>query len=69
MLVEGSPDIFGMFKENLRAYTREALEKRGVELLTGEVVESVAPERVTLKSGAELPAHTLVWGAGLRATR
>jgi NADH:ubiquinone reductase (H+-translocating) len=66
VLVEGSPDIFGMFKENLRAYTREALEKRGVELLTGEVVESVAPEQVTLKSGTVLPAHTLVWGAGLQ---
>src|SRR3954471_24669061 len=66
VLVEGSPDIFGMFKENLRAYTREALEKRGVELLTGEVVESVEPEQVTLKSGTVLPAHTLVWGAGLQ---
>ena len=61
-----SPDIFGMFKEDLRAYTQEALEKRGVEVLTGEVVESVAPKRVTLKSGTVLDAHTLVWGAGLQ---
>ena len=28
---------------------------------------SVAPTRVTLKSGRELKAHTLVWGAGLQA--
>ena len=34
--------------------------------MTGEVVASVTPERVTLKSGAVLPAHTLVWGAGLQ---
>jgi NADH dehydrogenase len=27
---------------------------------------SVTPTRVTLKSGAELKAHTLVWGAGLQ---
>src|SRR3954454_8939617 len=66
VLVEGSPQIFGMFKENLQTYTREALEKRNVEVMTGEVVESVAPERVTLKSGTVLPAHTLVWGAGLQ---
>jgi NADH:ubiquinone reductase (H+-translocating) len=65
-LVEASPEIFAMFKENLRAYTVEALEKRGVEVTTGEVVESIAPERVTLKSGSVLPAHTLVWGAGLQ---
>ena len=65
-LVEASPEIFAMFKENLRAYTVEALEKRGVEVTTGEVVEAIAPERVTLKSGTILPAHTLVWGAGLQ---
>ncbi len=68
-LVEASPEIFAMFKENLRAYTVEALEKRGVEVTTGEVVESVSPERVTLKSGTVLPAHTLVWGAGLQGNQ
>ena len=38
MLVEASPEIFAMFKEDIRAYTVEALEKRGVEVMTGEVV-------------------------------
>jgi NADH:ubiquinone reductase (H+-translocating) len=66
VLVEAGPEIFPMFKENLRSYTVEALTKRGVEVMTGEVVESVAPTRVSLKSGTELPAHTLVWGAGLQ---
>jgi NADH:ubiquinone reductase (H+-translocating) len=66
VLVEASPEIFAMFKEDIRAYTLEALEKRGVEVMTGEVVQSIAPERVTLKSGTVLPAHTLVWGAGLQ---
>ena len=65
-LVEAGPEIFPMFKENLRTYTEEALTKRGVEVQTGEVVESITPQRVTLKSGAVLPAHTLVWGAGLQ---
>jgi NADH dehydrogenase len=66
VLVEASPEIFGMFKPDIRSYTEEALSKRGVEVMTGEVVESVSPEKVTLKSGAVLPAHTLVWGAGLQ---
>jgi NADH dehydrogenase len=65
-LVEHSPEVFSMFKEDIRSYAREALEKRGVEVMTGEVVESVSPERVTLKSGTVLSAHTLVWGAGLQ---
>ena len=66
LLVEASPEIFGMFKPELRSYTEEALTKRGVEVMTGEVVASVAPEKVTLKSGDVLSAHTLVWGAGLQ---
>jgi NADH:quinone reductase (non-electrogenic) len=66
-LVEASPELFGMFKENLRTYTKEALEKRNVDVLVGEAVEAVEPTRVKLKSGKVLEAHTLVWGAGLVA--
>jgi NADH dehydrogenase len=66
VLVEAGPEIFSMFKPNLREYAKDALEKRGVELMTGKVVASVAPTRVTLKSGTVLDAHTLVWGAGLQ---
>ena len=56
-----------MFKPNLRAYAQEALEERSVEIRTGTSVKGVAPTRVTLSTGEELAAHTLVWGAGLRA--
>jgi len=69
VLVEAGPALFPMFKENLRTYTEEALTKRGVEVMVGEAVESIAPTRVTLKSGAVLDAHTLVWGAGLQGNR
>ena len=67
VLVEAGPEIFAMFKASLRRYAEKTLVKRSVEVLTGEVVESVTPTRVTLKSGRVIPAHTLVWGAGLRA--
>ena len=68
-LVEAGPEVFSMFKPDLRAYTEEALKKRSVELLTGDAVSSITPTRVTLKSGAELKAHTLVWGAGLQGNQ
>ena len=67
-LVEAGPELFSMFSPNLRRYAKSALEKRGVEVMVGEVVESVTPTRVTLKSGTVLSAHTLVWGAGLQAS-
>jgi NADH dehydrogenase len=66
ILVEAGPEVFAMFKPELRAYTVKALEKRTVELMTGDPVASITPTRVTLKSGTELKAHTLVWGAGLQ---
>ena len=68
ILVEAGPTLFAMFKQDIRDYTKKALEERGVEVLVGESVASVAPTRVTLKSGKVLEAHTLVWGAGLQGS-
>jgi NADH dehydrogenase len=65
-LVEAGPELFSMFKPKIRAYTAKALAERTVEVMTGALVASVSPTRVTLKSGDELKAHTLVWGAGLQ---
>jgi NADH:ubiquinone reductase (H+-translocating) len=67
VLVEAGPALMPMFRSEIRSYTKKALEKRGVEVLLGEVVAQIEPTRVTLKSGTVIPAHTLVWGAGLQA--
>jgi NADH dehydrogenase len=69
ILVEAGPELFPMFKEELRTYTVEALETRSVEVMTGVAVEAVSATRVTLKTGEELKAHTLVWGAGLKGNQ
>jgi NADH dehydrogenase len=66
ILVEAGPELFGMFKPNLREYAEHALTDRDVEVQTGEAVAAVSPTRVKLKSGEEIKAHTLVWGAGLQ---
>ena len=66
ILVEAGPELFPMFKPKLREYATKALSDRTVEVVTGTAVASVSPTRVTLKSGEELKAHTLVWGAGLQ---
>ncbi len=68
-LVEAGPELFAMFKPNLREYAAKALTERTVEIKTGVAVESVSPTRVKLKSGEELKAHTLVWGAGLQGNK
>jgi NADH:ubiquinone reductase (H+-translocating) len=68
VLVEAGSSLLPMFRSKIRSYTKKALEDRGVEVLLGEVVESIEPTRVTLKSGTVIKAHTLIWGAGLRAS-
>ena len=65
-LVEAGPTLFPMFRKDIQEYTTRILEKRGVDVRVGETVASISPTRVRLKSGEELPAHTLVWGAGLQ---
>lgn len=67
ILVEAGQELLAMFKKDIRAYTKKALESFGVEVQLGKLVSSVEPTRVTLESGEILPAHTLVWGAGLQA--
>ena len=67
ILLEAGDELLTMFRSDLRSYARRALTDRGVEVRTGEVVASVEPDRVTLKSGEVIPAHTLIWGAGLTA--
>jgi NADH:ubiquinone reductase (H+-translocating) len=69
ILVEAGPELFSMFKPRLREYTTKALTDRTVEVMTGAMVSSVSPTRVELKSGEELEAHTLVWGAGLQGNQ
>ena len=69
ILVEAGPELFSMFKPRLRKYAAKALAERTVEVMTGAMVSSVSPTRVTLKTGEELKAHTLVWGAGLQGNR
>jgi NADH dehydrogenase len=67
VVVEAGDAVLSMFKKGLQTYAAKALEKRTVEVMLGEVVESIEPTRVRLKSGTVLNAHTLIWGAGLQA--
>src|ERR1700755_1495366 len=67
IIVEMGKEVLTQFKENLRAYAKEELEERRVELRLGEAVAEVGPTFVTLKSGEEIKTHTLIWAAGVRA--
>jgi NADH:ubiquinone reductase (H+-translocating) len=67
IIVERGKEVLGPFKDNLRAYAKEELERRRVEMRLGEAVAEVGSTLVRLKSGEEMKAHTLIWAAGVRA--
>ena len=66
-IVEMGKEVLAPFKDNLRSYAKEELQRRRVEVRLGEAVAEVGPTFVRLKSGEEIQAHTLIWAAGVRA--
>ncbi len=66
IIVDMGKEVLAPFKDNLRSYAKEELERRQVEVRLGEAVAEVGPTFVRLKSGEEIKAHTLIWAAGVR---
>lgn len=67
VLVEAGPRILPSFDETLAAYAHRELQRIGVEVRTGVPVTACGPEGVVI--GEEgLPAATMIWAAGVRAS-
>ena len=73
LLAEGAPQVLPAYPPPLALRARQALERLGVEVRTGTLVVDVQPGRVSLRRGTEppesLPTHTVIWAAGVRASR
>src|SRR6478672_6073919 len=67
ILFNHGPDLLGAFNPKLRKYAQKELEKRGVEVRTGVGVTAIGPDYVTLSSGEEVRARTIIWAAGIQA--
>jgi NADH dehydrogenase len=67
IIVEMGKEVLAPFKDNLRAYAKEELKQRRVEVRLGEAVTDVGRTFVRLGSGEEIKTHTLIWAAGVRA--
>jgi NADH dehydrogenase len=67
VLVEAGPRILPSFDEELAAYAHKELQRIGVEIRTGAPVTACGPDGVMI--GEErLPAATMIWAAGVRAS-
>ena len=67
LLIEAGPRLLATFPEPLSAYTRRALERRGVEVLTDTPVTQIGPDEVTA-GGRTFRAGAVVWAAGVAAS-
>jgi NADH:ubiquinone reductase (H+-translocating) len=68
VLVDAAPKILPEIPRGLGRYAARRLEKRGVEIHVGTTLESYDGAEAALADGTRIPARTLVWTAGVRAS-
>ncbi len=68
VLIEAGPRVLAGFPEDLSAYAQRSLEEIGVEVILGQPVTECSADGVVF-GGKPLHARTLIWAAGVRASR
>jgi NADH:ubiquinone reductase (H+-translocating) len=68
ILADHKPHVGSDMGESARPVIEEALASLGVETRVGIEVVAVGPTGITLKTGEEIRAATVVWCAGMRAS-
>ena len=68
LLFEAEPRILKAFPEGLAEKAHRRLEKLGVTVRTGARVEAVTADGVTV-DGQKIPCRTVIWAAGVTASR
>ena len=68
VLIEAGPRVLAGFPDDLSAYAHKSLEKLGVEVMLGEPVTECSADGVVY-GGKKLEARTIIWAAGVRASR
>ena len=68
VLIEAGPRVLGGFPEDLSAYTLTSLERIGVEVVLGQAVTECTADSVVY-GGKRLDTRTIIWAAGVRASR
>ncbi|MEM8713421.1 MAG: NAD(P)/FAD-dependent oxidoreductase, partial [Planctomycetota bacterium] len=69
ILLEAGPRVLAPYTEELSRSAKAQLEDLGVNVRTGSSVTDIDEEGVTLDSGEKIPARTVLWAAGVRASR
>src|SRR3954462_862240 len=68
VLIEAGPRVLAGFADDLSAYAHSSLEGIGVEVVLGKPVTECTADGVVF-GGDKLEAKTIIWAAGVRASR
>jgi NADH:quinone reductase (non-electrogenic) len=68
ILIENSPEVLTVFTDDLSQSAKRQLKRIGVELKLSSMVQDVDETGVKLASGEHIPAKTVVWAAGNKAS-
>jgi NADH dehydrogenase len=68
-VLEAAPNIMPGFSEELISEARRVMAKKGIEIMTGDPMTKAEADKITLKSGGEIPYEILVWSAGVRGSQ
>jgi NADH dehydrogenase len=68
VLVDAAPKILAEIPSRLGDYAAKELARRGVEIHVGTTLESYDGMEAVLSDGTHIPARTLVWTAGVKAS-
>jgi NADH:ubiquinone reductase (H+-translocating) len=66
LLVEAGPTLLAGLPAKMGEYSRRVLQRRGVEVLTGDGVTRADERGLTLQSGRRIESETIIWSAGVK---
>jgi NADH dehydrogenase len=66
-VVDPAPKVLAPFSDKAHGYAASVLERKGIQLLLGNRVTRVEPDRVVLDDGREILTRTVVWAGGISA--
>ncbi len=66
LLVEAGPTLLAGLPAKMGEYSRRVLQRRGVEVLTGDGVTGADERGLDLQSGRRIESETIVWSAGVK---
>jgi len=69
ILVERMDELLAPYPEKLRIAAMKQLKSLGVEVITGQSVEDISEDHIVLEDGSEILTQTVIWTAGVQASR